>query len=283
MLNKTNIAWTDRSWNPVRGCTQISAGCNNCYAKARAELVCGCPGFESGFDLRLAPHKLLGPLMTPESLTIFVNSMSDLFHKDIPTDYIADVARIMAATPWHTYQVLTKRHQRMKHLLTGELAWAAALPNVWWGVTVENRHQGLPRIDYLRDVPTNNRFLSVEPLLEALGTIDLSGIGWVIVGGETGGGARPMDIEWARSVRDQTVAAGIPLFYKQQGGSGKKSSKTLDGRTWNEMPAHATAPVASRAERMAMMQVIRDRYGVIGTKSKQINPLTEWNSGEFDL
>ena len=239
MSQNSKIEWTDATWNPVRGCTKISPGCAHCYAEVFAERFRGVPNhpFEEGFDLRLAPKKLGDPLKWKQPKTIFVNSMSDLFHADVSLDYIHRVADVMRQAKWHTYQVLTKRAERMKHLLNGHLYYAARLPHIWWGVSVENRRHGLPRIAELQASPARVRFLSIEPLLEDLGTIDLTGIHWVIVGGESGQGARPMQREWVISIRDQCRDAGVPFFFKQWGGV-KKSlhGRELDGRTYDEMP-----------------------------------------------
>lgn len=190
MALKSNIEWTDATWNPVRGCTKISPGCVHCYAETFAERFRGVPGhpYEQGFDLRLIPEKLSEPLRRHTPKMIFVNSMSDLFHEDVPDDYIFTVARVMQLANWHTYQVLTKRAERMQELLQTRLRPVAGQPHIWWGVSVENRKHGLPRIDYLRASPAKVRFLSIEPLLEDLGPINLEGIHWVIVGGESGRG-----------------------------------------------------------------------------------------------
>jgi protein gp37 len=237
--DRSLIEWTDATWNPVRGCDKISPGCARCYAATFAERFRGVPGhpYEQGFDLRLVRDKLAEPLRWQQPRRVFVNSMSDLFHARVPEDYVAAVARVMEAAHWHTFQVLSKRSERMRDLLTGPLAFAAALPNVWWGVSVENRRHGLPRIDHLRAVPSPRRFLSVEPLLEDLGMMDLSGVAWVIAGGESGPGARPLEAAWVRSLRDQCVAATVPFFFKQWGGTRKsKAGRTLDGRTHDDSP-----------------------------------------------
>src|SRR5688572_23034409 len=226
MSGPTKIEWTDSTWNPVRGCTKISPGCKHCYAETFAERFRGVPGhpYERGFDLRLVPEKLAEPLRWSRPRMIFVNSMSDLFHVDVPTEYVVRVARVMAEASRHTYQVLTKRSERLRDLLRGELAFAAALPNVWWGVSVEDRKHGLPRVEHLRSAPAAVRFLSVEPLLEDLGPFSLEGIHWVIAGGESGPGARPMQPEWVRGLRDRCRAAGVPFFFKQWGGVRKKAA-----------------------------------------------------------
>src|SRR5436305_1480108 len=208
----SDIEWTDATWNPVRGCTKVSPGCAHCYAETFAERFRGVPGhpYEQGFDLKLVPEKLSEPLRWKKSKMIFVNSMSDLFHEDIPDDYVLSVVGIMEQANWHTYQVLTKRSERMRDLLQTKLASAGEQPHIWWGVSVENRKHGLPRIDHLRAAPGKVRFLSIEPLLEDLGPINLEGIHWVIVGGESGPGARPMEKDWVVSIRDQCQKAGVP-------------------------------------------------------------------------
>lgn len=247
MSDHSSIEWTDATWNPVRGCTKITSGCANCYAETFAERFRGVPGhpYERGFDLRLVPEKLAQPLQWRRSRMIFVNSMSDLFHADVPDDYIVKVARVMQLARWHTYQVLTKRSERMRDLLGSKLAFVAGDPHVWWGVSVENRGQGLPRVDHLRAAPAAVRFLSIEPLLEPLGPFDLSGIHWAIVGGESGHGARPVHESWVREIRDQCRAAGVAFFFKQWGGRQKKrTGRELDGRTWDEVPARAPGTVA---------------------------------------
>jgi protein gp37 len=193
--------------------------------------------YEQGFDLRLVPHKLAEPLRWATPKRIFVNSMSDLFHEGVPDDYIVRVVRVMQLASWHTYQVLTKRSERLRDLLKTKLRFAAEDPHIWWGVSVENRKQGLPRIDHLRAAPAVIRFLSIEPLLESLGRIDLSGIGWVIVGGESGAGARPIEESWIVEIRDQCLEANVPFFFKQWGGRQKKrAGRELGGRIYNEMP-----------------------------------------------
>jgi protein gp37 len=228
MGEHSKIEWTETTWNPVRGCTKISPGCKHCYAETFAERfrdVAGHP-YEHGFDPRLIPSKLLEPFRWSAAHTVFVNSMSDLFQDPVPEAYIEAVASVMLAANWHTYQVLTKRAERMAELLAGRLRAAAAAPHIWWGVSVENRRHGIPRIDHLRRAPARTRFLSIEPLLEDLGQIDLTGIHWVIVGGESGPGARPMHNKWVESIRAQCAAAGLPFFFKQWGGSRRRG---MDG------------------------------------------------------
>lgn len=239
MSDRSTIEWTDATWNPVRGCTKITSGCAHCYAETFAERFRGVPGhpYEQGFDLRLIPEKLTQPLLWRRPRMIFVNSMSDLFHADVPDDYIVKVVRVMQLANWHTYQVLTKRSERMRDLLRTKLRFAAEEPHIWWGVSVENRDQGLPRVEHLRSAPAAVRFLSVEPLLESLGPVDLTGIHWIILGGESGPGARPLEKSWVVEIRDQCEAAGIPFFFKQWGGTRKaKAGRELDGRTYDGIP-----------------------------------------------
>jgi protein gp37 len=242
MAAKSSIEWTDATWNPVRGCSKISPGCKHCYAEVFAERFRGVPNhpYEQGFDLRLVPEKLEEPLRWKSPKRIFVNSMSDLFHPGVSDDYIARVAEVMIRAPWHTFQVLTKRADRMADLVNGPLAFAAGEPHIWWGVSVENRRQGIPRIAHLQRAKVEVRFLSIEPLLEDLGEIDLSGIHWVIVGGESGHGARPMRVEWVANLKIQCSKARVPFFFKQWGGRQKsKAGRLLEGRTHDEMPNRA--------------------------------------------
>lgn len=239
MAAQSKIEWTNATWNPVRGCTQISPGCKHCYAKTFAERWRGIPGhpFEHGFDVRLVPDKLADPLRWASSKLIFVNSMSDLFHSEVPDSYIKKVGQVMTAADWHTYQVLTKRPERMCSALKDFLANEATKSHIWWGVSVENRKHGLPRIQMLRESGANMKFLSVEPLLEDLGDFDLTGIDWVIVGGESGPGARPIQKEWVIRIRDLCASAGVPFFFKQWGGTRKHlTGHELDGSVYQEFP-----------------------------------------------
>jgi len=239
MSIKSHIEWTDGTWNPIRGCTEISPGCAHCYARVFAERFRGVPGhpYEQGFDLRLIPGKLHEPEKWKNPRRIFVNSMSDLFHKGVPEDFIAKVCHTMTAANWHTYQILTKRADRMGELLSGSLSDFRTMTNIWWGVSVENRKHGLPRLEILRAAKPAVAFLSVEPLLEDLGDLDLTGIHWVIVGGESGHRARPMDEAWVRRLRDQCFEQNVPFFFKQWGGTRKHlTGRELDGRTWDEFP-----------------------------------------------
>jgi protein gp37 len=259
MSATSSIEWTDATWNPVRGCTKISPGCKHCYAETFAERFRGVPGhpYEQGFDLRLIPEKLAEPLKWGSSKSVFVNSMSDLFHDDVPDWYVEQVARVMQMASWHTYQVLTKRGDRLCELLKTRLAFAANLDHIWWGVSVEDRKYGVPRIAPLRDAPAKVRFLSVEPLLEDVGDLDLTDIHWVIVGGESGNGARPMAETWVRNIQRQCTAAGVPFFFKQWGGVRKsETGRSLEGRTFDEMPQRTMHPVASKRERLAMIETV---------------------------
>jgi protein gp37 len=242
MSTASRIEWTEATWNPVVGCTKISAGCKHCYAESMAKRLkaMGTPGYEHGFSLTLLPERLLEPLRRKRPTIYFVNSMSDLFHERVPEHYIDRVLDVIRRTPQHTYQILTKRAARMaRYFGTGEVP-----ENAWLGVSVENRKHGVPRIDHLREISAHIRFLSVEPLLEDVGQLDLHNIHWVIVGGESGPKARPMQSAWAESVQRQCVKQGVAFFFKQWGGwgaDGKRRSKAqngrlLKGRTWDEMP-----------------------------------------------
>jgi protein gp37 len=257
MSDKSTIEWTDASWNPIRGCTKISQGCKHCYAERFAERFRGVKGhaFEQGFDLRLVPEKLAEPLKWGTPRKIFVNSMSDLFHEGVPEGYIRQVSEVMRKADWHTFQVLTKRSERMRDLLNGPLSEFTGLGNVWWGVSVEDRRFGLPRIGDLRQVRgAKMRWLSVEPLLEDLGRFSLKGIGWVAAGGESGPGARPMEADWVRHVRSQCEEQGVPFFFKQWGGVFKaKTGRELDGQTYDDYPESAAKEPPSRRIRLQML------------------------------
>lgn len=243
MSEKSTIEWTDSTWNPVTGCTKLSQGCKHCYAQTFAERWRGTPGhpYEQGFDMRLWPNRLEAPLSWKKPRTIFVNSMSDLFHEKIPFEFIQSVFRTMELATWHTFQILTKRSERLFEVAS-QLPWPE---NVWMGVSVEMARYK-PRIDHLRSVPSAVRFLSLEPLLGPLDILDLTGIHWVIVGGESGPGARPIEAKWVREIRKQCRATGVPFFFKQWGGVQKKrSGRLLDGRTWDGMPEKHTLVTAT--------------------------------------
>jgi protein gp37 len=259
MAANSTIEWTDATWNPVRGCTKISPGCKHCYAATFAERFRGVPGhpYEQGFDLKLVPEKLAEPLRWAAPKTIFVNSMSDLFQDGVPDKYVEQVVRVMRMANWHTYQVLTKRADRMRDTLAGPLAFAAQDRHIWWGVSVEDSRFGLPRIAALRDSAAAMRFLSIEPLLEDLGEIDLAGIDWAIVGGESGAGARPMHKEWVINLRQQCKTAGVPFFFKQWGGVRKsQAGRVLDGRTYDEMPKRLRVPSLPQRDRVALIREV---------------------------
>lgn len=259
----SKIEWTDVTWNPVRGCTKISPGCKHCYAETFAERFRGVRGhpYEQGFDLRLVPEKLTEPFSWRSPKLVFVNSMSDLFQEGVPESYIETVCRVMAAAKWHTFQVLTKRSERLQELLSGPLRFAAEQEHIWWGVSVEDQKYGLPRIGHLQNAPARVRFLSIEPLLEGLGEFDLSGISWAIVGGESGPGARPMRKEWVISVRDQCRKYHVPFFFKQWGGVRKaKNGRMLEDRTYDEYPERIASAVPDRARCAAFAQEILSSF-----------------------
>jgi protein gp37 len=260
MSNNSKIEWTDATWNPVRGCEKVSPGCKHCYAETFAERFRGVPGhpYEQGFDLRLVPEKLSEPLTWATPKTVFVNSMSDLFQIGVPDDYILAVARVMAIANWHTYQVLTKRSDRMSQMLCNELQFVAGAPHIWWGVSVEDKAYGMPRIEHLRAAPATTRFLSIEPLLEDIGRLDLTGIHWVIVGGESGHGARPIKRDWVESIRDQCLEANVPFFFKQWGGVRKsKTGRELNGMTYDALPKRVARPIPARSHRVAFIDKLR--------------------------
>lgn len=259
------------TWNAVRGCTEVSPGCALCYARIFAERFRGVKGhpYEFGFDLRLVPEKLLEPFSKIKPQRIFVNSMSDLFHEGIPDEYIGAVTTVMMMTPWHQYQVLTKRSERMRDMLNGPLAEAARMPHICWGVSVENRRHGLPRIEHLRRTPAAVKMLSIEPLLEDLGSVDYSGIHWAIVGGESGAGSHLMLPEWARSIRDQCYEQGVLFFFKQWGGfHAKEGGRELDGRTHNDMPPLPGVRVPNRRCRRELIDRYREMFGHLGLDRK---------------
>ena len=234
MATKSRIEWTESTWNPVTGCTKISPGCKNCYAERMSKRLkaMGSPNYADGFKLTLHEHVLELPLTWKKPQTIFVNSMSDLFHKNVPLEFIQKVFEVMNKTPWHTYQVLTKRSDRLKEL-NKKLIWTK---NIWMGVSVENQDYTC-RIDDLRNTNAYIKFLSIEPLIGPIRRLKLNKIKWVIVGGESGPKARPMNEEWVLDIKDQCKEAGVPFFFKQWGGRNKKKTgRLLEGRTWDELP-----------------------------------------------
>ena len=238
-MAQSAIEWTDATWNPVTGCTKISPGCKHCYAERMAGRLkmMGQPNYRNGFNVTLQPHMLELPLKWKTPKRIFVNSMSDLFHIDVPLEYIQRVFSVMRQAHWHQYQVLTKRSERLLEL-NSRLQWE---PQIWMGVSVENE-QYVSRIDDLRNTDAHVKFLSLEPLLGPLHKLNLRGIDWAIVGGESGPGARPVDPAWIVEIRDQCLRADVAFFFKQWGGvQKKKTGRELDGRTWDEMPQFMTA------------------------------------------
>src|SRR6266849_2682340 len=238
MATTTAIEWTDATWNPVTGCTKISAGCDHCYAERFSERFRGTTNhpFENGFDLTLRPKRLDQPLRWREPRMIFVNSMSDLFHKEIPKEFIARVCDTMERAHWHTFQILTKRSSLLRDFLRQRYGSKSGPSHMWFGVSIENGGKK-SRIRHLQDAPAGVRFLSIEPLIGPVGKLDLEGINWVIVGGESGPGARPMNPDWVRAIRDQCRESGVAFFFKQWGGFRPKSGgRKLDGREWNQFP-----------------------------------------------
>jgi protein gp37 len=249
MANSSSIEWTQATWNPVTGCTKISPGCKHCYAERMAKRLkaMGQANYRNGFKLTVQPHMLEAPLRWKKPQLIFVNSMSDLFHKDVPTEYIQDVFAVMREAHWHDFQVLTKRADRLAKV-SSKLYWPA---NVWVGVSVENAKY-TPRIDCLRETGAQIKFLSLEPLIGPLPSLDLRGMDWAIVGGESGPGARPMEAEWVLDIRNQCIEQDVAFFFKQWGGvNKKKAGRILDGRTWDAMPAAFEARRGRDAAKLA--------------------------------
>lgn len=248
MATTSKIEWTEQTWNPVTGCIKVSPGCKHCYAETLAKRLqaMGTPGYTDGFSsVSMLPERLSQPLKRKKPTIYFVNSMSDLFQEAVPFSFVDSVFEVISATPRHTYQILTKRAERMReYFLTREVP-----ENAWLGVSVEDKKYGLPRIPHLQKIQAKTRFLSVEPLLEDLGTIDLQNIQWVIVGGESGQKARPMEESWALNVRNQCLEADIKFFFKQWGSWGqdglrrakRENGRSLDGRTWDMIPALSLA------------------------------------------
>ena len=241
MAQKSAIEWTESTWNPVTGCTKLSAGCDHCYAERFAERFRGVPGhpYETGFDLTLRPERVEQPKRWRRPRLIFVNSMSDLFHEDVPWDYVGRVFETMETADWHVYQVLTKRSSRMRNFVNRRYTADPVPPHIWLGTSIENA-SSKGRLRHLRQTNASIRFLSLEPLLGSLGTLDLSNIHWVIAGGESGPGARPVDEEWLRAIRDECRAQTVAFFFKQWGGrTPKAGGNQLDGRQWLEYPPNA--------------------------------------------
>lgn len=245
MADGSAIEWTDATWNPVTGCTKISRGCDNCYAERFSERFRDVPGhpFSTGFDLTLRPERLDQPLKWRRPRMIFVNSMSDLFHKQVPSSFIDQVFETMETADWHIFQVLTKRSTLMRNYLRRRYGAKRGPKHIWCGVSVEDA-QAKGRVEHLRSAQAGVRFLSVEPLIGAIGPVDLTGIDWVIVGGESGPNARPVHLEWVREIRDQCIEQKVAFFFKQWGGVRPKSGgRELDGREWSEFPPLKTRAV----------------------------------------
>lgn len=233
-MAQSKIEWTESTWNPLTGCNKISPGCKHCYAERMAKRLhaMGQPNYANGFKLTMHPQALEKPLEWKTPQVIFVNSMSDLFHKDVPLEFIQSVFDVMKRAHWHQFQVLTKRSERLMEL-SPQLEWT---DNIWMGVSVENADYTF-RIDHLRKTGAKIKFLSVEPLLGPIPRMNLKGINWVIVGGESGPGARPLEREWVVDIKNQCIRAKVPFFFKQWGGvQKKKAGRVLDGRTWDQMP-----------------------------------------------
>jgi len=240
MAQQSQIEWTDATWNPVTGCTKITRGCDNCYAHRFAERFRGVAGhpFETGFDLTLRPERLQQPLGWRKPRMIFVNSMSDLFHKDIPEYFIDNVFETMERANWHVFQVLTKRSTLMRDYIRKRYSGGETPRHIWCGVSVEDQ-KGVGRIAHLQSAPIMIRFLSIEPLIGPIDNLELTGISWVIVGGESGPGARPLAKEWAVQVREACKAQNVPFFFKQWGGQTPKSGgRLLDGQEYNNLPRY---------------------------------------------
>jgi protein gp37 len=262
MSDHSKIEWTDATWNPLRGCTKISPGCKHCYAETFAERFRGVKGhpYQQGFDLRLVPEKITEPFTWSGPRTVFVNSMSDLFQPEVPDAYIEDVVKVMVEANWHTYQILTKRADRLQELLSTRLRFAANQRHIWWGVSVEDKKYGLPRIEHLRAAPAAIRFLSIEPLLEDIGDFDISGIDWAIVGGESGPGARLMEKAWVERIHKLCAKQRVSFFFKQWGGIQKsKTGRLLNGKTFDEMPERIVSPIPARQYRLAAAQAWKTR------------------------
>ncbi|MEA3194314.1 MAG: hypothetical protein QOD26_2647 [Betaproteobacteria bacterium] len=254
MAEKSTIEWTDTTWNPVTGCTKVSRGCDHCYAERFSERFRGVRGhpFETGFDLTLRPERIGQPLSWKRSRMVFVNSMSDLFHKKIPASYIAQVFTTMEQTPQHIYQVLTKRSSLLRRFVNERYATGVAPHNIWLGVSIEDR-DALVRLRHLQQTRASVRFVSFEPLLGPIGEVDLTGIHWAIAGGESGHKARPVDPAWVRELRDQCTSTGVAFFFKQWGGrTPKAGGNTLDGRQWLEYPHVSGLEAVTRSKMMAL-------------------------------
>ena len=270
-MQRSSIEWTDFTWNPLRGCTEISPGCDECYARAFAERFRGVPGhpYEHGFDFHIVPHKLTEPLGIRTPRRIFVNSMSDMFHGKSPNEYVENIAEVMMEANWHVYQILTKRSHRMKRMFDkadGVLKEAAHADHILWGVSAENMEHGAPRVKDLQETDARHKWISFEPLLEDVSTIDLEGIEWAVVGGESGPRSRLVNPTHVDTLLESCREQGVAFLFKQWGGKQKKKTgRTLNGRTYDEYPETHAAEVpnaATRKERIdAMRESVRARWG----------------------
>ena len=269
LMQRSSIEWTDVTWNPMRGCTEISPGCDHCYARTFAERFRGVPGhpYEDGFDFHLAPHKLHEPLSISKQRMVFVNSMSDLFYCKVPTEYIRDIAEVMLNANWHVYQVLTKRSKRMKQLLNSKdpvFREAAQAPHIWWGVSAEDKKHGHPRIRHLQETHAAVRWISFEPLLEDITPVNLEGINWAVVGGESGVGARLMDKQSVLNIKTICNDEDIPFHFKQWGGvHKKKTGRKMNGRIYNALPEIVTQPVPIQKQRRELIADVRRRVAEV--------------------
>jgi protein gp37 len=260
MTQHTQIEWTDATWNPTTGCTKISPGCDHCYAERFAERFRGVFGhpYERGFDLTLRPERLSQPLKWKSSKMIFVNSMSDLFHKAVPQNFIDKIFDVMEQADWHVFQILTKRSSKLQSYVNRRYSKGGAPAHIWMGVSIEDGNR-LSRLQHLRSTNAPIKFLSLEPLIGRIGRLDLRGISWVIVGGESGSGHRPVDPEWVREIRDQCNDSDTAFFFKQWGGQRPKSGgRELDGIEWNEYP---TMPTQGSSKRFAGQLIHGDVVG----------------------
>jgi protein gp37 len=268
MADGSGIEWTDSTWNPVTGCTKISAGCDNCYAERLSERFRGVAGhpFSSGFDLTLRPERIDLPLRWSRPRKIFVNSMSDLFHKQVPQEFIDQMFDTMERASWHVFQILTKRSSRMRDYIQARYSLAGAPGHLWLGVSVEDSSK-ISRIRHLRQSPAQIRFISIEPLIGPVPDLPLDVIDWVIVGGESGPSARPIQVSWVRDIRDQCLAARVPFFFKQWGGLRPKSGgRTLDGREWSQWPS--ARGLGTKGVRLLHGGTEDDRLGAAATYAR---------------
>ena len=287
--SKSGIEWTESTWNPVTGCSKVSPGCKRCYAEAITDRFQDRPGWHPFTEVRLRTERLVQPYSWRKPRMVFVNSMSDLFHEAVPDAYIERVCGVMAQAAKHTYQVLTKRHERMRRMLNGALLEYAGLSNIWWGVSAEDVPFGQPRINALLDTPALVKWASVEPLIGEPSALRVAGLDWVVVGGESGPGARPMEAAWARSVRDECGRRRIPFFFKQWGGPRAGGAALLDGREHRAYPEGAARAKAAGAARYAItLERARAKHGPTrelldvanGARARAGKPPMKWKTME---